>query len=71
MYCTYWLKGALCNPPSNLGGKIATEALETGPRACKAAPCMPGWVEIFMGVQSSQHSIIDSFFWLAEIAVNR
>lgn len=67
----YWLKGALCNPPSKLGGKIATEAFATGPRACKAAPEIPGWLEMEMGVQSSQHSIIDSFLWLADMAVNR
>lgn len=68
---TYWLKGALCNPPSKLGGKIATEAFAMGPRACKAAPEIPGWLEMEIGVQSSQHSIMDSFFWLADMAVNR
>lgn len=49
----------------------AREAFAMGPRACKAAPDIPGWLEMEIGVQSCQHSIVDSFFWLVDIAVNR
>lgn len=58
-------------PPSKLGGRIAAEAFATWPRACKAAPKIPGWLEMDIGVQSSQHSIVDSFLLLADMAVNR
>lgn len=41
-----------------------------GPSAWSAAPEIPGVLEMEIGVQSSQHSKVDSRLALAEMAVN-
>lgn len=49
---------------------MAALALVMGPSAWSAAPEIPGVLEMDIGVQSSQHSKVDSRLALAEIAVS-
>lgn len=49
---------------------MAALALVMGPSAWSAAPEIPGVLEMEIGVQSSQHSKIDSRLAFAEMAVS-
>lgn len=49
---------------------MAALALVMGPSAWSAAPEIPGVLEMEIGVQSSQHSKVDSRLALAEMAVS-
>lgn len=49
---------------------MAALALVIGPSAWSATPKIPGVLEMEIGVQSSQHSKVDSRLALAEMAVS-
>lgn len=59
---TYWLKGAVCRPPSKAAGITVSETLATSPNSAVALPRIPGVAEDANGLSNCQHSMVDALF---------
>lgn len=65
---SYWLKGAVCKPPSKAAGTTVNETFPTSPNIAVALPRMPGVFEDANGLSNCQHSIVAALF-AAPVAV--
>lgn len=57
---SYWLRGALCRPPSNAAGSTVYEMLAAFPITAVALPVMPGIAADSNGVSICQHSRVEA-----------
>lgn len=57
---SYWLRGALCRPPSNAAGSTVYEMLAAFPITAVALPMMPGIAADSNGVSICQHSRVEA-----------
>lgn len=61
---TYCSAGALCNPPSNLAGRIENDAFPlTKPRLRASDPDVPGVDDCLKPGSRAQHSSVEWLFW--------